>query len=94
MDIRPISDLRNKFTEISATVHEKGESVILTKNGYADMVVMSYEEYNRRQFENEIYAKLMEAEIEARSTTKRYTDEEVFAEAREMIRKAGEAHGV
>lgn len=39
--IRPVSDLRNSFAEISRTVHETRESVILTKNGYGDMVVMS-----------------------------------------------------
>ena len=41
--IRPVSDLRNIFADISRTVHETREPVILTKNGYGDMVVMSYE---------------------------------------------------
>lgn len=45
MNIRPISDLRNKFTEISKIVHEQGEPVFLTKNGYGDMVVMSVEQF-------------------------------------------------
>ena len=40
--IRPVSDLRNNFADITRTVHETRESVILTKNGYGDMVVMSY----------------------------------------------------
>jgi len=39
--IRPISDLRNSFAEISRIVHETSEPVFLTKNGYGDMVVMS-----------------------------------------------------
>ena len=41
--IRPVSDLRNKFAEISRIVHEDKEPVFLTKNGYGDMVVMSLE---------------------------------------------------
>ena len=41
--IRPVSDLRNKFAEISRIVHEDKEPVFLTKNGYGDMVVMSVE---------------------------------------------------
>lgn len=49
LQIRPISDLRNRFTEISQTVHEKKEPIILTKNGYGDMVVMSYECFERYQ---------------------------------------------
>ena len=39
--IRPVSDLRNNFADISRTVHETGEPVFLTKNGYGDMVVLS-----------------------------------------------------
>ena len=45
--IRPISDLRNNFTEISRIVHESYEPVYLTKNGYGDMVVMSVELFEK-----------------------------------------------
>ena len=45
--IRPISDLRNKFAEISHLVHESSEPIFLTKNGYGDMVVMSVELYEK-----------------------------------------------
>ena len=62
--VRPISDLRNKFPEISKTVHETGDPVILTKNGYGDMVVLSLEAYNNMKYEYEIYYKLLEAEKE------------------------------
>ena len=41
--IRPVSDLRNNFAEISRTVHESNEPVFLTKNGFGDMVVLSSE---------------------------------------------------
>ena len=43
--IRPVSDLRNNFADISRTVHETAKPVFLTKNGYGDMVVMSMEAY-------------------------------------------------
>ena len=46
MNIRPVSDLRNKFTEIETAV-KNGEPVYLTKNGYGSMVVISLEEYER-----------------------------------------------
>ena len=42
IQIRPISDLRNKFNEIENIVND-GEPVYLTKNGYGSMVVMSLE---------------------------------------------------
>ena len=35
MDIRPVSDLRNKFTEIERTV-KRGKPVYLTKNGRSE----------------------------------------------------------
>ena len=40
IQIRPVSDLRNKFTEIETIVNE-GSPVYLTKNGYGSMVVLS-----------------------------------------------------
>lgn len=45
--IRPVSDLRNSFADISKTVHETAKPVFLTKNGYGDMVVLSMEALNR-----------------------------------------------
>lgn len=77
--IRPVSDLRNNFAEISKLVHETGEPLFLTKNGYGDMVVMSIEAYEARQFESEVFHKLKEAQIEAKSTDIRYSHEEVFS---------------
>ena len=77
-EIRPVSDLRNKFAEISQIVHSSREPVFLTKNGYGDMVVMSIEDYEEQKFRAEINAKLAEAEIEAASTTNRYTRDEAM----------------
>lgn len=51
--IRPVSDLRNNFADISRIVHETSEPVFLTKNGYGDMVVMSFEAYEKLQLESE-----------------------------------------
>ncbi len=84
--IRPVSDLRNNFSDISKIVHETQEPVFLTKNGYGDMVVMSIEAYERRQFESEIYYNLKEAELEAKSTSKRYAHKEVFSGLRSRLK--------
>lgn len=83
--IRPISDLRNNFTEISKIVRETSEPVFLTKNGYGEMVVMSFEAYERLSFESEIYFKLKEAEIEAAEKKERFSHKEVFDELRLTI---------
>ena len=62
LHIRPVSDLRNKFTEIQKTVEKDNEPVFLTKNGYGAMVVMSMERYSA--YENEVELRLQEAELE------------------------------
>ena len=84
-NIRPVSDLRNSFSEISKLVRESSEPVFLTKNAYGNMVVMSMEAWENKNFESEIYIKLKEAELEAKSTDKRLTHEEVFSGLRAGI---------
>ena len=76
--IRPVSDLRNNFADISKTVHETQKPVFLTKNGYGDMVVMSMEAYENMQFESEVYFKLQEAEKQAALTDTRFSSKDVL----------------
>lgn len=83
--IRPVSDLRNNFADISKTVHETAQPVFLTKNGYGDMVVMSMEAFESLQFESEVYSKLQAAEREAELTDQRYSSKEVLQAMREAI---------
>ena len=47
INIRPVSDLRNKYPEIEELVLKEDEAVYLTKNGYGSMVVMSLEKYSK-----------------------------------------------
>ena len=77
LDIRPVSDLRNNFASIEEAVLTKGP-VILTKNGYGSMVVMSLEEYER--LSDYIEKALDEAEEEARKSSVRLTHDEVFGQ--------------
>lgn len=52
MEIRPISDLRNRYTEIENIV-KQGDPVYLTKNGYGTMVVVSLKVYTELLNEKE-----------------------------------------
>ena len=63
-NIRPISDLRNNFTQISESVHLDDEPIFLTKNGVGDMVVMSMDYYERQLAQLDLYQKLDEARQE------------------------------
>lgn len=83
--IRPVSDLRNNFADISKTVHETSKPVFLTKNGYADMVVLSMEAFEALHFDSEVYFKLQESEKEAELTNTRYSSKDVLTAMREAI---------
>ena len=80
--IRPVSDLRNKFTEIEDCV-KSGKPVYLTKNGYGSMVVMSIEQYSA--LTDDVELKLDEADRAADSSDVRYTEDEVFSRVRSRI---------
>ena len=83
LNIRPVSDLRNKFPEIEDIVLKTGQPVYLTKNGYGSMVVLSLEQYSA--LIDEVELKLDEADREAARSDVRYSGEEVFKRARERI---------
>lgn len=89
--IRPVSDLRNNFAEISQTVHETQQPVFLTKNGFGDMVVLSMEAYENLQFESEVYLKLKDAEREAEINSTRYSSKDVL---KALKKAAGESTNV
>ena len=83
--IRPVSDLRNNFAEISRQVHETQKPVFLTKNGYGDMVVMSMKAYQTMQFDSEVYNKLAEAEKQAVLTDTRYSSKDVLKALKKAV---------
>ncbi len=82
IQIRPVSDLRNKFPEIETIVNE-GKPVYLTKNGYGAMVVLNLEEYAR--LTDDVERKLDEADFQAERTEKRLSHETVFTNARRAL---------
>ena len=56
IQIRPVSDLRNKFPEIE-TIVNSGKPVYLTKNGYGAMVVLSMKATDKRLSHEEVFSK-------------------------------------
>ena len=99
INIRPVSDLRNKYPEIEDLVLKEDEAVYLTKNGYGSMVVMSLEKYaemietldERKSLEAkfgivDIDKALEDAEKEANNPNiKYYSHEEMKEMARRII---------
>ena len=99
INIRPVSDLRNKYPEIEKMVLKEDEEVYLTKNGYVSMVVLSLEKYSKLlqelNLENKLEMKyktknieqaLKESENEINNEKTQYlTSEEVYSKVRRNI---------
>ena len=88
MNIRPISDLRNRYADVERDVIDGGP-VFLTKNGYGSMVVMSVEQFEH--INGGVEFALDAADRQAATTSLRYTHEEVFGSIREGLRNGREA---
>ncbi len=82
INIRPVSDLRYKFTEIENDV-KRGAPVYLTKNGYGSMVVMSIEAYSKLVDYTE--DALDEADHFAETNSRRMSHGEVFTALRKQL---------
>lgn len=83
INIRPVSDLRNKFPEVEETVINSNTPVFLTKNGYGTMVLMSIKQYST--LTDDIERKLDEADAFAANTSTRLSKADVFDSVRRRI---------
>ena len=82
LQIRPVSDFRNKFSDIEKIVNA-GEPVYLTKNGYGAMVVLSLEAYSK--LTDGVETALDKADRLASENSERMSHEEVFGNLRRKI---------
>ena len=60
--IRPSSDLRNKYPELSSMVRATGEPIYITVNGHEDTVLMGHAQYGKMKAELELLSMLVEAQ--------------------------------
>ena len=87
--IRPSSDLRNNYNEISTICHETKKPIYITKNGTGDIAIMSIELYEILTDKYELYKEL-ERGIESIKKEKTYSAEDVFKEIEDIIEKQKE----
>ena len=84
--IRPSSDLRNNYNEISAFCHEHSEPVFITKNGKGDLAVLSIEAYEMLCGKHELY-RLIDEGLEDEKAGRVKPFREAMAEIREELKK-------
>lgn len=70
IDIRPISDLRNHFADISQIV-QNGKTIVFTKNGYGNMVAMSFDTY--KAWSDPVLAELRRVDALCANDSSHYT---------------------
>ena len=83
INIRPVSDLRNKVGEIEEEVISTNSPIFLTKNGYGTMVVMSIEQYS--SLTDSVEKSLDEADKYVNECDVRYSKDDVFKRVRGRI---------
>ena len=77
--IRPSSDLRNNYNEISTICHQTQSPVYITKNGNGDLAVMTIELYELLTERYELYKEL-EKGIKSLENEDVYSSDEVYEE--------------
>lgn len=77
--IRPSSDLRNKYNEISTICHQTKSPVYITKNGVGDLAVISIELYELLTDKYRLYKEL-EKGIKSLENGDVYSSKEVYEE--------------
>ncbi|MBQ6152429.1 MAG: type II toxin-antitoxin system Phd/YefM family antitoxin [Ruminococcus sp.] len=75
--IRPSSDLRNHYNEISEFCHKYNRPVYITKNGAGDLVVLSNAEYERLTAREELHH-LLDEGLKAAESGKGIPADEFF----------------
>ncbi|GAX90249.1 type II toxin-antitoxin system Phd/YefM family antitoxin [Effusibacillus lacus] len=90
MNIKPSTTIRNDYNGFSKYCHELDEPVVLTRNGEADLVVMSHEAYRRMEARIKLQSKLLVAEKQVAEGAQLIEHDQVIATMRRKINAAKE----
>lgn len=85
MEIKPSTTIRQNYSGFSKYCHELDEPVVLTRNGEADLVVMSHEAYRRMEARIKLQNKLLVAERQVAEGVPLVEHDEVIASMRRKI---------
>ncbi|KEF38672.1 Antitoxin Phd_YefM, type II toxin-antitoxin system [Schinkia azotoformans MEV2011] len=90
MNIKPSTSIRQDYNGFSKYCHELDEPVILTRNGEADLVVMSHETFGRMEARNRLQAKLLVTEKQVAEGAELMNHDDVIETIRRKINVAKE----
>ncbi|MNZ44198.1 type II toxin-antitoxin system [compost metagenome] len=90
MNIKPSTTIRQDYNGFSKYCRELDEPVVLTRNGEADLVVMSHEAYRRMEARIKLQSKLLIAEKQVAEGAELMEHDQVIARMRRKIDAAKE----
>ncbi|WNR44205.1 type II toxin-antitoxin system Phd/YefM family antitoxin [Paenibacillus roseipurpureus] len=90
MNIKPSTTIRQDYNGFSKYCHEIDEPVVLTRNGEADLVVMSHEAFRRMEARIKLQSKLLVAEKQIAEGEQLLDHDQVMARIRRKIDAAKE----
>ena len=85
MNIEPSTTIRQNYNGFSKYCHELDEPVIITRNGKADLVVMSHEAFRRMEARVKLQSKLLVAEKQIAEAAPLTDHDEVIKRIRNKI---------
>ena len=85
LSIRPISDLRNHFSEVEKEISKKDKPIIFTTNGRASMVTMSFDKFSKMAHLDYIERALDKADAYAESHAENLTHDDVFSKIKTKV---------
>ncbi|MCD9020381.1 type II toxin-antitoxin system Phd/YefM family antitoxin [Cohnella silvisoli] len=90
MNIKPATTILQDYNGFSKYCHELDEPVVLTRNGEADLVVMSHEAFRRMEARIKLQSKLLIAEKQVAEGAQLLDHNQVIAAMRRKINAAKE----
>ncbi len=88
MRVKPSTTIRQDYNGFSKLCHELDEPILLTRNGEADLVVMSHETFSRMEARIKLQSKLLVAEKQLAENDQLVEHDEVIARMRRKINAA------
>ncbi len=85
ISIRPISDLRNHFSEVEKEINKNSKPIIFTTNGKASMVTMSFDKFSKMAHLDYVERALDEADAYAKDHAETLSHEDIFSKIKEKI---------
>ena len=87
-NVRPITELKNRTKELVRDVSESGQSIIITQNGKAKVVVMDVEQHDRLQDTLAMLKLLAQSQESLARTGRTYSTADVRRRTRAVFDKA------